>query len=283
MHYPVIDPIIVSLGPIALRWYGLMYLLGFAAVYLLGQWRINNRPNTLNARWDAEQLSDLVFYGAMGAVLGGRVGYVIFYGFERLAADPLYLFRVWEGGMSFHGGFLGVLVAMAMFGRRHNKDFLTVTDFLAPLCPVGLGLGRLGNFINMELPGRVTESGLGLVFQCRAVSELNAMCFGVWESVARHPSSVYQAATEGLLLFAMLWLLALKPSAKGVLSGVFLLGYGSFRFLTEFLRSPDAHIGFVLFEFISMGQLLSLPMVLAGIWLVRRAAIAATAGNKPAG
>ena len=280
MHYPVIDPIIVSLGPIALRWYGLMYLLGFAAVYLLGQWRINNRPNTLHAHWDAEQLSDLVFYGAMGAVLGGRVGYVIFYGFERFAADPLYLFRVWEGGMSFHGGFLGVLVAMLIFGRRYNKDFLTVTDFLAPLCPVGLGLGRLGNFINMELPGRVTESGIGLVFQCRAVGELNAMCFGVWESVARHPSSLYQAATEGLLLFAALWLLALKPRAKGVLSGAFLLGYGSFRFLTEFLRSPDAHIGFVLFEFISMGQLLSLPMILSGAWLVRWAAISEAAGNK---
>ena len=264
MQYPVIDPIILSLGPVALRWYGLMYLLGFAAVYVLGQWRINKRPQSVNTRWDPDQLSDLVFYGAMGAVLGGRVGYVLFYGFERFTGDPLYLFRVWEGGMSFHGGFLGVLVAMVLFGRRYEKDFLAVTDFLAPLCPIGLGFGRMGNFINMELPGRVTESSLGLVFQCQAVRDLNPMCFGVWEGAARHPSSLYQAATEGALLFVVLWWLSLQPRAKGVLSGAFLLGYGLCRFMTEFLRSPDAHIGFVLFEFVSMGQLLSLPMVIAG-------------------
>ena len=278
MHYPIIDPIIVSVGPLALRWYGLTWLIGFAAVYLLGQWRINNRPDLLNARWDTEQLSDLVFYGAMGAVLGGRIGYAFFYGFERLASDPLYLFRIWEGGMSFHGGFLGVLVAMVIFGRRYDKDFLTVTDFLAPLCPIGLGSVRIGNFINMELPGRVTESSLGLVFQCQAVRELNPMCFGVWENVARHPSSLCQAATEGALLFALLWWLSMKPRAKGVLSGAFLLGYGCFRFSTEFLRSPDAHIGFVLFEFISMGQLLSMPMIIAGIWLLYWAGINAGTG-----
>ena len=236
----------------------------FRSVYVLGQWRINNRPQSLNTRWDPDQLSDLVFYGAMGAVLGGRVGYVLFYGFERFTGDPLYLFRVWEGGMSFHGGFLGVLVAMVLFGRRYEKDFLAVTDFLAPLCPIGLGFGRMGNFINMELPGRVTESSLGLVFQCQAVRDLNPMCFGVWEGAARHPSSLYQAATEGALLFVVLWWLSLQPRAKGVLSGAFLLGYGLCRFMTEFLRSPDAHIGFVLFEFVSMGQLLSLPMVIAG-------------------
>ena len=137
MQYPIIDPIILSLGPLALRWYGLMYLLGFAAVYLLGQWRINNRPHHLHTRWDKDQLSDLVFFGAMGAVLGGRVGYILFYGFERFAGDPLYLFRVWEGGMSFHGGFLGVLVAMVLFGRRYKKDFLTVTDFLLPYAQLG--------------------------------------------------------------------------------------------------------------------------------------------------
>ena len=190
------------------------------------------------------------------------MGYVLFYGFERFAADPLYLFRVWEGGMSFHGGFLGVLVAMVLFGRRYKKDFLTVTDFLAPPCPIGLGLGRLGNFINMELPGRVTDSSLGLVFQCQAVGYLNPMCFGVWEGAARHPSSLYQAATEGALLFGVLWWLSLKPQPKGVLSGAFLLGYGLCRFMTEFFRSPDAHIGFVLFEAASI-PLLSLPMVIA--------------------
>lgn len=264
MNYPVIDPVIVALGPVALRWYGLMYVLGFTAVYLLGNWRANHRPHTVTGAWSAEQISDLVFYGAMGAVLGGRIGYVLFYAIERLAADPLYVFRVWEGGMSFHGGFLGVLVAMLVFGRRWDKDFLTITDFLAPLCPVGLGLGRLGNFINMELPGRIADNGVGLVFPCRAVADLNPMCFGVWENVVRHPSSLYQAATEGLLLFVILWWLALKPRSKGVLSGAFLLGYGSFRFMTEFFRSPDAHIGFVLLDFFSMGQLLSMPMILAG-------------------
>ena len=264
MNYPVIDPVIVALGPVALRWYGLMYVLGFTAVYLLGIWRANHRPHTVTGSWTAEQISDLVFYGAMGAVLGGRIGYVLFYAIERLAADPLYVFRVWEGGMSFHGGFLGVLVAMLVFGRRWDKDFLTITDFLAPLCPIGLGLGRLGNFINMELPGRIADNGFGLVFPCRAVADLNPMCFGVWENVARHPSSLYQAATEGLLLFVILWWLALTPRSKGVLSGAFLLGYGSFRFMTEFFRSPDAHIGFVLLDFFSMGQLLSMPMILAG-------------------
>jgi phosphatidylglycerol:prolipoprotein diacylglycerol transferase len=189
---------------------------------------------------------------------------VLFYGFERFSGDPLYLFRVWEGGMSFHGGFLGVLVAMVLFGRRYEKDWLSVTDFLAPLCPIGLGLGRIGNFINMELPGRVTESSVGLVFPCRAVQDLNPMCFGIWEGAARHPSSLYQAATEGALLFVVLWWLSLKPQPKGMLSGAFLLGYGLCRFMTEFLRAPDAHIGFVLFDVVSMGQLLSLPMVIAG-------------------
>lgn len=269
MHYPVIDPIIVELGPVALRWYGLMYILGFAAVYLLGNWRINHRPNTLSGAWDSQQLSDLVFYGAMGAVLGGRVGYIVFYALDRFAADPLYLLRVWEGGMSFHGGFLGVLVAMLMFGRRTQKDFLSVTDFLAPLCAVGLGLGRMGNFINMELPGRITDSAVGLVFPCRAVSDLNPMCFGVWENAARHPSSLYQGLTEGLLLFCLLWWLALTPRPKGTLSGAFLTAYGCARFVTEFFRSPDAHLGFVLFELLSMGQLLSVPMIVAGLLLLR--------------
>ena len=156
---------------------------------------------------------------------------------------------------------------MVLFGRRTEKDFLTVTDFLAPLCAVGLGCGRLGNFINVELPGRITESGLGLVFPCRAVTDLNPMCWRVGE-VARHPSSLYQAFTEGVLLFCLLWWLALTPKPKGTLSGAFLVAYGSFRFLTEFSRSPDAHLGFILFEFLSMGQL-PLPMIVAGVWLLR--------------
>jgi phosphatidylglycerol:prolipoprotein diacylglycerol transferase len=276
MHYPIIDPIIFSIGPIALRWYGLMYLLGFAAVYWLGARRMHTHPGN----WDSEQISDLVFYGALGAVLGGRVGYVIFYNFSNFLADPLYLFRVWEGGMSFHGGFLGVLVALLLFASKTNRHFLQVTDFIAPLCPIGLGLGRMGNFINMELPGRVTDSAFGIIFHCDAVRGLRALCLGSWESVARHPSSLYQAFTEGLLLFCLLWFVSIKPRPMGHISGLFLVGYGSFRFITEFFRSPDSHIGFVLLDAFSMGQLLSLPMIIAGVllilWARRRNLVAMT-------
>ena len=276
MHYPIIDPIIFSIGPIALRWYGLMYLLGFAAVYLLGARRMHTHPGN----WDSEQISDLVFYGALGSVLGGRVGYVIFYNFSNFLADPLYLFRVWEGGMSFHGGFLGVLVALLLFASKTNRHFLQVTDFIAPLCPIGLGLGRMGNFINMELPGRVTDSAFGIIFHCDAVRGLSALCLGSWESVARHPSWLYQAFTEGLLLFCLLWFVSIKPRPMGHISGLFLVGYGSFRFITEFFRSPDSHIGFVLLDAFSMGQLLSLPMIIAGVllilWARRRNLVAMT-------
>ena len=276
MHYPIIDPIIFSIGPIALRWYGLMYLLGFAAVYWLGARRMHTHPGN----WDSEQISDLVFYGALGAVLGGRVGYVIFYNFSNFLADPLYLFRVWEGGMSFHGGFLGVLVALLLFASKTNRHFLQVTDFIAPLCPIGLGLGRMGNFINMELPGRVTDSAFGIIFHCDAVRGLSALCLGSWESVARHPFSLYQAFTEGLLLFCLLWFVSIKPRPMGHISGLFLVGYGSFRFITEFFRSPDSHIGFVLLDAFSMGQLLSLPMIIAGVllilWAQRRNLVAMT-------
>jgi phosphatidylglycerol:prolipoprotein diacylglycerol transferase len=264
MHYPIIDPIIFSIGPIALRWYGLMYLLGFAAVYWLGHRRMASHYGN----WNSEQISDLVFYGAVGAILGGRLGYVIFYNFGNFLADPLYLLRIWEGGMSFHGGFLGVLVALFIFAAKTSKHFLQVTDFMAPLCPIGLGLGRIGNFINMELPGRVTDSPLGMIFHCDAVRGLNALCLGVWEAATRHPSSLYQAFTEGFLLFCILWFVSRKPRPMGQISGLFLVAYGLFRFSTEFFRAPDSHIGFVLFDALSMGQMLSIPMILAGVLVV---------------
>jgi phosphatidylglycerol:prolipoprotein diacylglycerol transferase len=170
--------------------------------------------------------------------------------------------------MSFHGGFLGVLVALLLFASKTNRHFLQVTDFIAPLCPIGLGLGRMGNFINMELPGRVTDSAFGMIFHCDAVRGLSALCLGSWESVARHPSSLYQAFTEGLLLFCLLWFVSTKPRPTGQISGLFLVGYGLFRFITEFFRSPDSHIGFVLLDAFSMGQLLSLPMIVAGVLLI---------------
>lgn len=263
MHYPQIDPIIVSLGPVALRWYGLMYLLGFAAVWWLG----HKRAATQHPHWSDNELSDLVFYGAVGAVLGGRIGYVLFYNVSALATDPLYLLRIWEGGMAFHGGLLGVLVAMLLFARKTHRSFISITDFLAPLCPIGLGLGRLGNFINMELPGRVSESGFGLVYPCEVVYAISPMCVGTWESAVRHPSPLYQAFFEGAVLFILLWLVSRKQRPAGFVSALFLCGYGSFRLLTELFREPDAHIGFVLFGGVSMGQLLSLPLLIAGILL----------------
>lgn len=264
MHYPVIDPVIVSLGPIALRWYGLMYLLGFVAVWLLG----NHRARTGPGNWNSQEISDLVFYGAMGAVLGGRIGYVFFYNLDVFLGDPLYLFRLWEGGMSFHGGLLGVVAGVWWFARKTGRGFVQVADFLAPLCPIGLGLGRMGNFINMELPGRVTDAGVGLIYKCQAVAGLNPMCITEWEPVARHPSSLYQAFTEGLLLFILVWLVSSRPKAPGVVTGVFLCGYATFRVCTEFFREPDAHIGFIAFDGMTMGQLLSIPMFIAGMLFI---------------
>ena len=264
MHYPVIDAVIVSLGPIALRWYGLMYLLGFIAMWLLGTYRAKSDVHG----WQPQEISDLVFYGAMGAVLGGRVGYVFFYNLDVFLSDPLYLLRMWEGGMSFHGGLLGVVAGVAWFGRKTGRGFVQVADFLAPLCPIGLGLGRMGNFINMELPGRVTDSSFGLVYKCQAVLGLNPMCIGEWENVARHPSPLYQAFTEGLLLFILVWWVSRKPKAPGFVAGVFLCGYAFFRICTEFFREPDAHIGFIAFDGLTMGQLLSLPMFIAGMLFI---------------
>ncbi|MEM7217995.1 MAG: prolipoprotein diacylglyceryl transferase [Pseudomonadota bacterium] len=263
MHYPVLDPIIVSLGPLALRWYGLSYLAGFVVCWWLGRRRAQ-RLSGWGEAWSDDDVADLVFYGAMGAVLGGRVGYVLFYGFERFLSDPVWLLRIWDGGMSFHGGLIGVLLAFALFGMRTNRSFLQVADFMAPLCPPGLGFGRLANFINTELPGRVTDAPTGLVYPCEAVYQFNPLCLGEWENVARHPSPLYQAATEGLLLFLLLWWFASRPRGRGAVAGLFLLGYGCFRFGTEFFRQPDAGLGFIAFDWLSMGQLLSLPMVLAG-------------------
>lgn len=265
MHYPLIDPIIFSLGPLAVRWYGLSYVAGFAMVWWLGKRRLAS-----NLTWTEAQLSDLVFYGALGAVLGGRVGYVLFYGFERLFQDPLYLIRVWEGGMSFHGGLLGVVVALVVFSRRFDKTFLEVSDFLVPLCPIGLGFGRLANFINAELPGREAEGVFGIVYPCSAVRGLNPMCVGEWEAIARHPSPLYQSLAEGFLLFVIVWWVSARPKARGFVSGCFLFGYGSMRFLTEFFREPDGHIGFIFMEAVTMGQLLCLPMLLIGGFLLVR-------------
>lgn len=266
MHYPAIDPVIVSLGPLAVRWYGLTYLAAFMVSWWLG----NRQRRRGFPGWTPQQVSDLVFYGALGAVIGGRIGYVLFYAFEPLLRDPLVLLRIWDGGMSFHGGLLGAVAAMAWFGRRSDKGFWQVTDFMAPLVPIGLGLGRLGNFANTELPGRMTDASWGLVYPCDAdaIRSINMICTGEWEAFARHPSPLYQAFAEGVVLFGLVWLVAARPRPAAVVSGTFLAGYGALRFVTETFREPDAHIGFIAFDWLTMGQLLSLPMAIVGMLIV---------------
>jgi phosphatidylglycerol:prolipoprotein diacylglycerol transferase len=250
--HPQFDPVALHLGPLAIRWYGLMYLLAFGLFLLLGRQRIKAGPRS---GWDARQLDDLLFYGVLGVILGGRLGYVLFYQPAHFLAHPLEIFSVWQGGMAFHGGFLGVLAAMWLFARKTGKDWLAITDFIAPLVPLGLGAGRLGNFINGELWGRPSEAPWAVVFP-------------QIDSVARHPSQLYQFALEGLTLFALLWLFSRKPRPTGAVSGLFLIGYGSFRFLVEYTREPDSFLGLLALN-LSMGQWLSLPMIIAGIIMLR--------------
>ena len=249
--HPQIDPILFQLGPIAERWYGLMYLLGFVLFLLLGQYRAKRS----NGFIQADQVSDLLFYAVLGVVLGGRMGSVLFYNFDYFLRDPLYLLRIWEGGMSFHGGLLGVLLAVYLYQRKQAWGFFRTTDFIAPLVPLGLGAGRIGNFINGELWGRVSDVPW-------------AMVFPQVDQLARHPSQLYQCLLEGPLLFAILWLASKKERPTGVISGLFLVFYGLFRFITEFVREPDRHIGFIAFDWMSMGQLLSLPMIALGLLLI---------------
>jgi phosphatidylglycerol:prolipoprotein diacylglycerol transferase len=259
--HPQFDPVAVQLGPVAIHWYGLMYLVAFVQILLLGRWAMKHRPWT---GWDAKMLDDVLFYGVIGVIVGGRLGYVLFYKPGEYLANPVDIFKVWEGGMSFHGGFLGVIVALALFAHVHRLRWLAVTDFIAPLVPLGLAAGRLGNFINGELWGRATDLPWGMVFP-------QAHDGGI----ARHPSQLYQLAGEGLLLFAVLWMYSKKPRPVGAVSGVFLIGYGSLRFLAEFAREPDDFLG-LLGLGLSMGQWLSLPMVVAGVamlvWAQRKPA-----------
>ncbi len=266
MHYPHIDPVIIGYGPIAIRWYGLAYLAAFTMAWWLG----NKRARSLNTDWTAQQVSDVVFYGALGAVLGGRVGYVFFYGFKQFLADPVWLLRIWDGGMSFHGGFLGVMVALAWFARATHRKFLEVSDFVMPLVPLGLGFGRLGNFANTELPGRMTDSAFGVIYPCSAdaIRAMNPLCTGAWEDFARHPSPLYQAFAEGVVLFLIVWLFSSKPRSTGAVSGVFVLSYGLLRIATEFFREPDVQLGFIALNWLTMGQLLSILMVLFGVALL---------------
>ena len=265
MLYPDIDPVALALGPLKIRWYGLMYLVGFAAAWSLGRLRAR-RPAS---GWQAQEVDDLIFFGAIGAVAGGRLGDILFYSFQDWLADPLRILRIWEGGMSFHGGLLGVLVAVALFARRTRRPFFAVTDFLAPLVPVGLGAGRIGNFVNGELWGAPTTVAWGMQLPCVRFPE---HCAGLPAdaalSLARHPSQLYEAVLEGAALFAILWLYSARPRPAMAVSGLFLVTYGVFRFAVEFVRLPDPHLGYLAFGWLTMGQLLTVPMVAAGLLLI---------------
>ncbi len=254
--HPQFDPVAFSLGPLSVRWYGLMYLLAFVQFILLGRARIKHHPGFLTV----EQLDDLLFYGMLGVILGGRLGQVLFYEPAYFLIHPLEIFAVWQGGMSFHGGFLGVLLAMLLWTRKHQFAWLDITDFIAPLVPLGLAAGRVGNFINGELWGRITESSLPWAMVFPQAGDL----------LPRHPSQLYHVGLEGIALFLILWLYTRSVRPRGAASGVFLIGYGAFRFITEFFREPDAGI-FGQSYSISMGQWLSLPMILIGLLLLTMA------------
>jgi phosphatidylglycerol:prolipoprotein diacylglycerol transferase len=250
--HPQFDPVAFHLGPLAIRWYGLMYLAGFVLFVVLGKYRA--RQNLLTG-WHPRDVDDMLFFGVFGVIIGGRLGYVLFYKPEYyLLTHPLEVFALWQGGMSFHGGFLGVLLALVFFARRRHKRWLEVTDFVAPLCPLGLAAGRLGNFINGELWGRPTSGPWGMVFP-----QVDAL--------PRHPSQLYEFGLEGLALFALLWLYARRRRPVGAVSGLFLIGYGVARFVVEYAREPDNFLG-VLALGLSMGQWLSLPMIAAGVALM---------------
>ena len=254
--HPQFNPVALSVGPLSIHWYGLMYLAAFFQFWWLGKHRIQTHPWLLQSGWTVQQLDDLLFYGVLGVILGGRLGQVLFYEPGYYFANPSQILAIWQGGMSFHGGFLGVLVAMAYCAYKWQRSWLGITDFIAPLVPLGLAAGRIGNFINGELWGRVADPSLPW-----------AMVFPRVDSLPRHPSQLYQAAMEGLMLFIILWIYSGKARPSGAISGVFLIGYGAFRFLAEFFRTPDDGI-FGLSEEISMGQWLSLPMILVGVLML---------------
>ena len=270
--YPSIDPVAISLGPLQIHWYALSYLIGISLVW----WHLsfknkqavaseNTKDNKRAQKnkqqaksgvpiWTAEQLSDLVFYAVLGVILGGRIGYMLFYGMDQIIENPTSLIRIWEGGMSFHGGMIGVFLGMYYFARKTGYTFFQITDFIAPSIPIALGSGRIGNFINGELPGRISDVPWAVIFP--------------GDTVARHPSSLYQATLEGPVLFLVLWLFSRTPKPTMAVSGMFLIGYASLRFISEFFRRPDLHMGsegFIAFQWLTTGQALSLPMVVFGI------------------
>ncbi|AUN95789.1 prolipoprotein diacylglyceryl transferase [Pseudazoarcus pumilus] len=254
--HPRFDPVAISLGPVSIHWYGLMYLAAFALFMGLGRVHARRRPDL---GWEGRHIDDLLFYGMLGVIVGGRLGEVLFFQPAYYFANPLEIVKIWKGGMSFHGGFLGVLAAMWLYGRTHARHFWEITDFIAPLVPIGLALGRIGNFINGELWGRPAPAELPW-----------AMIFPWVDELPRHPSQLYQAAGEGLLLFVILWLFAARPRATGAVSAAFLAGYGLLRFVAEFFRTPDPGIFGTLSLGLSTAQWLCVPMIVIGAVMLAR-------------
>ena len=248
IQFPEIDPIIFSIGPVAVRWYGLMYVIGFGAAW----WLARKRAARLDSGWKAIDVDDLIFFCAVGVIVGGRIGWVLFYGFKEFLNDPLMLVKIWQGGMSFHGGLLGVFAAVVFFAKRRSRFIGDVADFVAPLPAIGLFTGRIGNFINGELWGKPTDVPWAFVY----------------EGVARHPSQLYEALLEGIATFIIVWTYSTKPRPRGAVSGLFLLCYGVFRFAVEFVRVPDENRGYLLWGWVTEGQILSAPMIVMGVWLM---------------
>ncbi|MBW8824191.1 MAG: prolipoprotein diacylglyceryl transferase [Xanthomonadales bacterium] len=269
-----INPVALNLGPLQVHWYGLMYLLAFALAWWLGRRRI--RAGFLPGVSEAG-FSDLMFYGMLGVILGGRIGYILFYDFGTYLQHPLQVFEVWKGGMSFHGGLIGVMLAAWYWARKQGMHFFDVADFIVPLAPPGLGFGRIGNFINGELWGKLTSNGWGVVFPQSLPAPYNTMSSsqlhvelgaGALNQYARHPSQLYEALLEGLVMFLVLWFFSKKPRHRFAVSGMFLLLYGVFRFVIEFVRIPDEQLKYLAFGWLTMGQLLSVPLILAGLFLL---------------
>jgi len=275
------DPVAVSIGPLDIHWYGVMYLLAFLSFWMIGNHRAMSQSWW---GWNKQDVSDVLFYGMLGVIIGGRMGYMLLYASDLLLQNPLSIVRLWDGGMSFHGGLLGVSVAMFWFGKRTRRSFWQVADFVAPMVPLGLAFGRMGNFIGGELWGRLTDVPWAMIFakstgfgagETAALNE--AWNAGALDHLARHPSQLYQAGLEGLALFIILIWYSRKPRPAASVSGLFLIGYGAFRLVAEFFRQPDQHLGFLAMEWLTMGMLLSLPMIAAGfiiMWYARHA-------NKP--
>ena len=253
IRYPDINPVLLKIGPLKIHWYGVMYLIGFLLIWLLASFKVKKSKGL----WTADQLSDIIFYGIIGVLLGGRIGYILFYNFSEYLAHPLEMIKVWDGGMSFHGGLLGVVIAMWIFAKRNGKNLFQVGDFIVPFIPIGLGAGRIGNFINGELWGKVTNLPWAMIFPTDP------------SHMPRHPSMLYEFFLEGIVLFIVLFFYSRKDKPRMAVSGLFLLLYGIFRFLVEFVRVPDPQLGYLAWGWLTMGQILSFPMIIIGVtWLI---------------